>query len=127
LTIIKVLLLKRPYQLEVTRKKLFGQKSGLYGNTSFLLVNNIELAKERVKIRVKEGGHSIPEEVIERRFLNGIKNLFELYLDIVDGTIIFDNSHGKHELIAHKIGQEDFLVTDNNRFNELKRFYDNQR
>ena len=33
---------------------------------------------------VLEGGHNIPAEVIERRYLNGIKNLFSIYIPIVD-------------------------------------------
>lgn len=41
----------------------------------FFWLNNVELAKERVKIRVKEGGHNIPEDIIERRYFKGIKNL----------------------------------------------------
>jgi len=36
----------------------------------------VELAKERVKIRVSEGGHNIEPEVIERRYFNGIKKSF---------------------------------------------------
>jgi len=42
----------------------------------FFWLQNVELAKERVKIRVSEGGHNIEPEVIERRYINGIKNLF---------------------------------------------------
>ena len=59
-------------------------------------------AKVRVRIRVTEGGHNIEEEIIERRYLRGIKNLFDIYLPIVDGALIFDNSFGKHILIAKK-------------------------
>lgn len=77
-----------------------------------------------LKIRVKEGGHNIPEEVIERRYLKGIKNLFDIYLEIVDGALIFDNSYGKHELIAHKIDKEDISIFDNYKFNLLKEIYD---
>ncbi len=61
-------------------------------------------AKERVKTRVIEGGHNIPEDVIARRYVKGIKNLFDIYLPIVNRCLIFDNSFGKHELIAKKNG-----------------------
>jgi predicted ABC-type ATPase len=43
----------------------------------FFWLQNAELAKERVKTRVAEGGHNIDPIVIERRFLRGIKNLFD--------------------------------------------------
>jgi predicted ABC-type ATPase len=93
----------------------------------FFWLNNIQLAKERVKIRVKEGGHNIPNDLIERRYLKGIKNLFDIYLEIVDGTLIFDNSYGKHELIAQKIENEDLMIFDLEKFKQLKQFYDKER
>ena len=93
----------------------------------FFWLENIELAKERVETRVKEGGHNIPKDVIERRYLNGIKNLFEIYLEIVDGTLIFDNSYGKHELIAQKFDHEDITIFHADKFNHLKMYYDKKR
>ncbi len=85
----------------------------------------MELAKERVKIRVSEGGHNIEPEVIERRYFNGIKNLFEIYLPIVDGTLIFDNSEGKHELLAIKTIDGQLNIIDELKFKKLKA-YDNR-
>ena len=49
-----------------------------------------------------EGGHNIPEEVIKRRYVAGINNLFDIFLPIVNEAIIFDNSNGLPELIAEK-------------------------
>ncbi len=68
----------------------------------FFWLQNVELAKERVRIRVSEGGHSIDPYGIKRRYWKGIKNLFEIYLPIVDGALIFDNSNGEHILLAEK-------------------------
>lgn len=92
----------------------------------FFWLKNIELAQQRVKIRVKEGGHNIPDKVIERRYLRGINNLFEIYLPIVDGALIFDNSYGKHELIAQKTVDNHIDVINDKKFKELKSYYDNQ-
>lgn len=85
----------------------------------------MELAKERVKIRVSEGGHNIEPEIIVRRYLNGIKNLFEIYLPIVDGLLIFDNSEGKHELLAIKTIDGQLKIIDKFKFEKLKA-YDNR-
>ncbi|MGC4233087.1 MAG: hypothetical protein QM594_08915 [Niabella sp.] len=85
----------------------------------------MELAKERVKIRVSEGGHNIETNVIERRYLKGIKNLFDIYLSIVDGALIFDNSLGKHILIARKTINKELEILDSSKFNLLKEYYDN--
>ena len=108
-------------------KVLKAKEQGYTITLLFFWLNNIELAKERVKTRVKEGGHNIPEDVIERRYLKGIYNLFGIYLPIVDSTLIFDNSFGKHELIAHKIETNEITIIDSNKFNQLKKFYDKKR
>ena len=86
----------------------------------YFWLQTIELAKERVKTRVLEGGHNIPEEVIERRYLRGIKNLFEIYFDIVDAILIFDNSMGKHQLIAQTDNTRNLEVIEQVKFNTLK-------
>lgn len=89
----------------------------------FFWLQNVELANERVKIRVSEGGHNIESEIIERRYYRGIKNLFEIYLPIADGTLIFDNSNGQHELLAEKTVDGIINIIDDIRFNELKKIY----
>ena len=88
----------------------------------FFWLKNPELAKERVKTRVKEGGHNIPEDIIERRYYNGIKNLFEIYLSIVDQVLIFDNSEGKHDLIAETSTSLELNILNETKFNELKKY-----
>ena len=69
------------------------QRKGYFVTLLFFWLENVSLAKERVEIRVSEGGHNIPKDIIERRYLRGIKNLFELYIPICNKTMIFDNSH----------------------------------
>lgn len=109
------------------QKILTAQKNGYDTTLLFFWLKNTELAKERVKTRVKEGGHNIPEDVIERRYYNGIKNLFDIYLPIVNQTLIFDNSEGKHILIAEKNFGEEVKIIDSQKFNELKEIYDEKR
>lgn len=58
--------------------------------------------------------------------MKGIKNLFDIYIKIVDGALVFDNSYGKHELIAQKIEHEEILILDTEKFNRLKKSYDQQ-
>jgi predicted ABC-type ATPase len=108
-------------------KLLQAKKQGYTTILLFFWLNNIELAKERVKSRVREGGHNIPDDVIERRYSKGIINLFDIYLDIVDGVMIFDNSYGNHELIAEKIETENISILNNEKFNQLKQHYDKAR
>src|SRR5699024_1495009 len=91
----------------------------------FFWLGSIELAKERVKIRVREGGHNIKPSVIERRYKKGIKNLFNLFLPEVDGVLIFDNSSIDPTLIAKKNNNVDKLeVINKTKFNQIKKYYD---
>lgn len=83
------------------------------------------MAIERVKTRVSEGGHNIEKEIISRRYKRGINNLFEIYLPIIDGAYIFDNSEGKHELIANKQIDSDLTIINRKKFELLKKYYDN--
>jgi len=61
------------------------------------------LTVERVAQRVASGGHSIPEDVIRRRYERGRVNLFSLYLPLCDGWMIYDNSSSSSVFVAERI------------------------
>ena len=82
----------------------------------FLWLNSIELAKERVKQRVQNGGHNIPKDVIERRYISGIRNLNELYITFVDSWRIYDNSDNMHKLIAEGLKNKRTEIIDRDIF-----------
>ena len=105
------------------KNKVLEAKNKNYNVTLlFFWLKNPKLAKERVKTRVLEGGHNIPQDVIERRYTKGIKNLFDIYIPITDQVIIFDNSEGKHQLIAEKSSTDELNILDEHKFNELKSY-----
>lgn len=113
---------------KIYKHKIIEAKSKGYNVTLlFFWLQNVELAKERVKIRVSEGGHNIEPEVIERRYLNGINNLFEIYLPLVDGALIFDNSNGKYVFLAEKTVDGKLHLVDKLKFQILRDYYDNNR
>ena len=86
----------------------------------FFWLDSPNIAKKRVAQRVAEGGHNIPLETIERRYYNGIANLFTIYIDMVDICYIFDNSEGRKELIAQKERHKDIVIYNNDKFNLMK-------
>ena len=107
------------------RSKIFlAREKGYHVTLLFFWLRNADLAIERVRTRVIEGGHHIETEVIRRRYKNGIKNLFEIYLPIADEIMIFDNSEGKHDLIAEKTIESEIEVLNKIKFNQLKSYYD---
>jgi predicted ABC-type ATPase len=99
------------------------QKKNYTVTLLFFWLRNVDMAIERVKTRVLEGGHNIETNVIERRYKNGIKNLFEIYLSIVDEVMIFDNSDGKPELIAEKNLDNEIYIINKIKFDKLKKYY----
>jgi predicted ABC-type ATPase len=106
------------------RSKIFLAKEKGYNVTLlFFWLQNVNLAVERVRTRVLEGGHHIEAVVIKRRYMRGIKNLFEIYLPIVDEVMIFDNSKGKSDLIAEKNIDSEVEVLNAAKFNQLKNQY----
>ena len=98
----------------------WAQANGYEVTLLFFWLRNVTMAKKRVAQRVAEGGHSIPSETIERRYHNGIVNLFAIYIDMVDICYIFDNSEGRKELIAQKEKHKGIIIYNNDKFNLMK-------
>ena len=78
----------------------------------YFWLNSPELAQERVKTRVREGGHFIPPDVIERRYWQGINRLFDSYLPLVNKTLVFDNLSGTPILLAEKSANSLLIIRD---------------
>ena len=58
----------------------------------FIALDSADLAIERVAHRVRLEGHGIPNDVIRRRFVVGIRNFFQHYMPLVDTWSFYDNS-----------------------------------
>lgn len=71
------------------------RKSSYRIHLAFLSLPSPELAVARVAVRVQQGGHDVPEQVIRRRFKAGLSNFFTLYQPLVDSWQVFDNSDSK--------------------------------
>lgn len=58
----------------------------------FLKLPSVEEALARVAMRVRQGGHSVPDEVVRRRFHAGWRNFEDVYQHNVNYWQCFDNS-----------------------------------
>ncbi|MFA6400504.1 MAG: zeta toxin family protein [Salinivirgaceae bacterium] len=76
------------------------KKNGYKVSLLFFWLRTPDLAVKRVEIRVKEGGHNIPEEVIRRRYENGLNSFFNIFKPIVDEWMFIDNSGEPYEIVA---------------------------
>ena len=58
----------------------------------YLKLPSVDIAIERVKLRVAQGGHDVPEIDIRRRFDRSWSNFEKIYKPLVDSWIVFDTS-----------------------------------
>ncbi|MCJ7596565.1 MAG: zeta toxin family protein [Desulfobacterales bacterium] len=71
----------------------------------FLYLKDVEIAVERVRVRVRQGGHSVPEDVIRRRYEAGWKNFQQVYKRLADTWVLYDNS-GERPLLLDAGGSQ---------------------
>jgi predicted ABC-type ATPase len=65
----------------------------------FLALRTPDEAIARVALRVRQGGHGVPPDVIRRRFTSGMRNFLEVYRYRVDFWQWFDNSGRAPQLL----------------------------
>lgn len=66
----------------------------------FIWLESPELAEVRVKKRVSEGGHNIPQDIIRRRYFRGLINLFRMFLPECNYYLVVNNSGNSPEVIV---------------------------
>jgi predicted ABC-type ATPase len=84
----------------------------------YLSILSNKLAQERVKQRVKEGGHSVPIVDINRRFNRSWQNFINLYMPLTDSWLLFDNSMLKPVEVA-KYDQGKLNILHKSLYSEL--------
>jgi predicted ABC-type ATPase len=75
------------------------QATGYRVKLIFLSLPDVEIAIERVKNRVAQGGHNVDEKVIRRRFDKGLNNFHNVYKNLADSWILYDNSGKRPRLL----------------------------
>ena len=90
--------LRRDFAFETTlsgrayARWLLELQPGFRTHLMFLSLPSADLAVARVADRVRRGGHNVPDALVRRRFVAGLKNLFTVYLHAVDAWTIYDNA-----------------------------------
>ncbi|WP_291857144.1 zeta toxin family protein [Marinilabilia sp.] len=93
----------------------------------FFWLDSTNLAIERVKTRVSEGGHNIQSNIIVRRYYNGLRNLFNLYIPQADYWMIFDNSNLAAGLIAEGNSDQDLNIQNRTTFERIKKLVNHEK
>ena len=85
----------RHYAQLIPRWRELGYKVKLI----FLSLPTPAMAIERVRVRVAQGGHNVPVDVIRRRFFSGRRNFENIYRNLVDAWALYDNAGEKPLLL----------------------------
>ncbi len=108
-------------------KVLWAQENGYVVSLIFFWLSSAELAKQRVKLRVEEGGHNVAESVIERRYQKGLYHFFEDFLQICDNVMLFDNSDNAPKLVMAKTKGEKEEIYNNEIYQQICNSYVRER
>ena len=79
------------------------KEKGYFIELHYVGVESAEIAKERVKYRVEQGGHGIPENDIERRYVETFIQLNRIIKDC-DLVALYDNSEKFRRFAIYKSG-----------------------
>jgi predicted ABC-type ATPase len=86
--------------------------AGYHVHIVFLWLPSADEAVARVTERIRAGGHAVPEATVRRRYISGLKNLFDLYLPLSDSWQVIDNSSRRPHYIAAGTSKGEAKVND---------------
>ena len=95
------------------------QSKGYYVTLIYFWLSSHELAIERVKERVINGGHNIPEDIIKRRYTNGLRNFSKLYMQHSDFWMLIDNSNPPSNVIAEGYKTEVIEIWNKKKYDKI--------
>jgi predicted ABC-type ATPase len=76
----------------------------------YLWLPDAEESVRRVARRVKLGGHSVPPDVIRRRYGRGLSNFLSLYRPIADSWSLYDNSSDARLVAVREVGGPEVVL-----------------
>lgn len=77
-------------------------------------------AIERVAERVAKGGHNIPNDTIIRRYWEGLDNLFNIYMPIVDTWILVNNGETPRIIVATGGRDQETIIRESKQYIIIK-------
>ncbi|MCQ2380198.1 MAG: hypothetical protein MJ025_04675 [Victivallaceae bacterium] len=95
------------------------RQSGWEITMFYLYIPSVEFSMARVRQRVQQGGHDIPQEDILRRYPRSLRNLFD-YAEICDRTICLENTRDEIISISEKRLGQPWVIHDAELFAKLQ-------
>lgn len=75
----------------IIRNILTAKEKGFFIHLNYIGLESVEIAKQRIRHRVNNGGHGIFDEAVERRYVESFSNLQDV-IPLCDVIDIYDNT-----------------------------------
>ena len=79
---------------------LKARAAGYFIKLVFIWIQSLQESIDRIRRRVREGGHDVPAPDVRRRFLKTLRNFFNDFCPLADAWKLFDNSNESLRLVA---------------------------
>lgn len=80
----------------------------------YTFVDSPQVCIERIKTRVQNGGHFIPDEDVIRRYSRSKINFLTRYKNLSDTWLMYYNGSSNYILVAQKENENDIEILDEN-------------
>ena len=91
----------------IRKAKVNGFDVSLY----YIGLNSVELAKERIQLRMKDGGHGVVDSMIPSRYSQSLNDLKDKIL-LFDNVYLYDNSNKEFNRILVVENKDIKFLTD---------------
>ena len=80
----------------------------------YTFVDNTKTCIERIKVRVKNGGHPVPDEDVVRRYKRSISNFWNKYKGLADEWLLYYNGNESSTIVAQQSNNDDIEILNEN-------------
>ena len=78
-----------------------------------------EICIERIKARVKKGGHFVPNEDVKRRFYRSVEKFDKIYKNLADTWILYYNMQTGY--VIAKFANKNLEILDCEKYQEFRK------
>lgn len=86
------------------------KEQGFSVNINFIGVGSVEQSLERIKKRIKKGGHGVEKKLVEIRFNKQFRNFSQVF-EVADGIVFYDNADNM-KIVGSYLAKELFISED---------------
>ena len=97
------------------------QEAGYLVHIAYIWLVSVDLALSRIALRVQQGGYDVPRETVERRYLRGLRNFFELHRPLANTWTLCDNSGEELVIVARSERDAEPEVLHQQKYDTIRR------